>query len=117
MKKELGTEYVLSHENAETFKTEFKDLATKLEATVCFECVGGSIAGVIFNALPPNSTFYVYGTLSGEDISGVNGVQVRWSNKKIEGYLAYRWFETLSEEERTNVHTFISKNLDTIFSA
>lgn len=57
--------HVLSYENTEAFRTQFSELASKLEATLCFECVGGAIAGVIFNALPPNSTLLVYGTLSG----------------------------------------------------
>ncbi|KAL4507235.1 hypothetical protein ABPG72_002028 [Tetrahymena utriculariae] len=117
LKKELGAEHVLSTEDVESFRTEFQNVAAKLQATVCFECVGGSITGVIFNALPPNSTLYVYGTLSGQDISGVNGVQVRWANKKIKGYLAYTWFEKLTEDERNRVHSFISQNLNTIFSA
>ena len=42
--------------------------------TICFDPVGGKLTGTVFNCMPPNSTLLVYGSLSGEDISGINGV-------------------------------------------
>jgi len=65
---------VLYFENNENFAKEVKELCEKLQATVCFECIGGKICGVIFNNLPQKSTLIVYGTLSGQDIEGINGV-------------------------------------------
>jgi len=79
LKKELNTELVIYIENNDNFGKEIKEISEKFQATVCFECIGGKVTGTIFNNMPPKSTLIVYGTLSGKDIEGVNGVQVRWS--------------------------------------
>ncbi len=45
-----------------------------MKATVCFDAVGGDTTGIIFNNMPADSIVVVYGSLSGKDIAGINGV-------------------------------------------
>jgi len=42
-----------------------KNLATQLEATVCFDAIGGTMTSLILTCMPAHSILYIYGLLSG----------------------------------------------------
>jgi NADPH:quinone reductase len=66
-------------------------LATKLSATICYDAIGGSVSGVILKAMPKKSILYVYGLLSGENISNIDGGDMLYSNKTVTGLFLPNW--------------------------
>ena len=48
------------------------ELSKKLNATVCFEAVGGKLTAQIINRMPARSLMIVYGLLSEEAMSDIH---------------------------------------------
>ncbi|KAL4446599.1 hypothetical protein ABPG74_005537 [Tetrahymena malaccensis] len=114
--KEYQNENVIStDQDPQQFQKQFKELAEKLSATVAFDPIGGSLTGQIFNNLPLNSVLIVYGSLSQKDIEGINGVQVRWANKRLEGFMLYGWMNSISEQDRKKSKELVQQKINTIF--
>ena len=63
LKEEYKAEYVLNSSD-ENFFDELKELAKKLRATTCIDCVGGDFPGKLMDQLPPKSFMCLYGCLS-----------------------------------------------------
>ena len=57
----------------------------------------------------------MYGSLDNKDIEGINGVQVRWANKRLEGFGLYSWFGQLSKAEKEQAKLFVASKANTIF--
>jgi NADPH:quinone reductase len=68
-------------------------LATRLSATICYDAIGGSIAGVILKCMPKKSTLYVYGLLSGESLSNIDGGDMLYGHKSVSGLFLGNWLE------------------------
>jgi NADPH:quinone reductase-like Zn-dependent oxidoreductase len=83
--KNSGEKYVLDSTN-EKFTDNLNKLANELKSTIAFDAVGGEQTGTIFNAMPENSTVYVYGGLSGKPAGGFDVMDIIFKNKKISGY-------------------------------
>lgn len=66
--------------------------------------------------MPPRSTIYVYGILSGKMEIPVNLLELLSSGKKIAGYNLYNHLDTLSEEEKSAIMTEAHNKLDTSLS-
>ncbi|EAR89324.1 zinc-binding dehydrogenase family oxidoreductase (macronuclear) [Tetrahymena thermophila SB210] len=114
--KEYQNENVIStDQDPQSFQKQFKELAEKLSATVAFDPVGGSLTGQIFNNLPQNSILIVYGSLSQKDIEGINGVQVRWANKRLEGFTFYGWIQSIPEQDRKKSKELVQQKMNTLF--
>lgn len=93
-----GAKYVLV-ETDENFKEKLHKLITELDATVAFDAVGGTLSGIIYNALPNDSELVVYGGLSGKAIDGINTMEVIFNNKIISGFNLIDWKAELDEGE------------------
>lgn len=61
--KSEGAEYILNS-SEENFEKDFKELAEKLDAKTCYECIGGDFTGTIVRLMPKDSIITVYGCLS-----------------------------------------------------
>ena len=83
--KKLGAKHVLN-QNDPDFIKKLKELASKLEITLCFDAVGGSLTGKLLSAMPPKSSVLNYGALDDNLISGFNPVDFIFLEKKVEGF-------------------------------
>lgn len=68
------------------WQEEFKDAAAKLNVKIAFEAVGGQVAGAIVKNMPPKSTIYSYGLLSGQDICDINPHSLVFQGKTLRGF-------------------------------
>ena len=63
LKTNLGVKYAFNSESP-TFLQDIEATIKETTPTIIFECVGGSLPGVIFKMMPPKSHMVVYGNLS-----------------------------------------------------
>lgn len=63
------------------------------------DCVGGDVAGGIFNHLPDNSTMINYGRLSKQRLGNIDIGEIYYKNKKIEGFWLVNFMKTLTKEQ------------------
>jgi len=90
--KSLGGEHVLNSSD-ENFLKNFAAACARLSATAAFEAVGGKMAGDIINAMPPDSTVYLYGTLSGDPCAGIDPSAVIFQGKSLTGFYLAKWLQ------------------------
>ncbi|OQR94347.1 oxidoreductase, zinc-binding dehydrogenase family protein [Achlya hypogyna] len=83
--KDIGAEYVVDT-SSDDWQNQLEKLATELEATLAFDAVCGTTAGAVLSAMPANSEIFVYGSLSGEGVSGVSPRDLVFLNKKVSGF-------------------------------
>eukprot|EP01016_Furgasonia_blochmanni_P018103 TRINITY_DN2067_c0_g1_i1.p1 TRINITY_DN2067_c0_g1~~TRINITY_DN2067_c0_g1_i1.p1 ORF type:complete len:372 (-),score=114.19 TRINITY_DN2067_c0_g1_i1:1182-2297(-) len=76
------------------FKEQLGKLAAELSATVAFDCIGGSMTGLVITVMPPKSSVYNYGRLSGEPVGGIPSEELMFKNKSIHGL----WLNTFLED-------------------
>jgi len=93
-----GVKYVLV-ETDENFKYQLNDLVKKLDATVAYDAVGGSLSGLMFNAMPADSELVVYGGLSNKPIAEIDVMELIFNNKIISGFNLMDWKDDLEDEE------------------
>ena len=100
-----GAKHVLV-ETDEDFVEQLGNLSKSLGATVAYDAVGGSLSGLMFNALSTDSELVIYGGLSGKPIAEVDIMDLIFNNKIISGFNLMDWkaeieqdeFERISEE-------------------
>lgn len=93
-----GAEHVLV-DSDDNFYDQLKELAHKLDATVAYDAVGGSLAGMMYNAMPADSELVVYGGLSNKPISDIDVMEVIFKNKIISGFNLMDWKAELENDE------------------
>jgi NADPH:quinone reductase len=93
-----GIKYVLVDID-EDFVEKLTELSLKLNPTVAFDAVGGTLAGYMFNSLDNDSELVVYGGLSGKPISGINVMDVIFKNKIISGFNLIDWKSEIGVDE------------------
>lgn len=104
----LAVENVLVSEN-ENFSENLQSLISKLNPTIAFDSIGGSLAGTIFNLMPENSEFYLYGSISDEPLQGLNPTSFIFSGKTLKGLRFKEWFDDLSTLKRYKYYKKIQK--------
>jgi NADPH:quinone reductase-like Zn-dependent oxidoreductase len=62
-----------------------------VHATIAFDAVAGEMTGKIFNAMPPGSTILVYGVLSYTPCKGIDGGDLIFGLKRIQGFWLTDW--------------------------
>jgi NADPH:quinone reductase-like Zn-dependent oxidoreductase len=90
--RSLGAEYVLDSSDPR-FPDRLEAECEKLNATIAFEAVAGSMTGTVANAMPPDSTVYVYGDLSEEPCGNINAIEVIFRGKEIRGFFLGQWID------------------------
>jgi NADPH:quinone reductase-like Zn-dependent oxidoreductase len=93
-----GAAHVFCSSDAD-FQVSIAGAITLLNATLAFDAVGGELAGIVFNALPPGSELVMYGALSGAQLSGINPMELIFKRKKITGFNLYDWIVQKSPTE------------------
>ncbi len=107
-------------ETDEDFQERLTTLAKEWKATTAFDAVGGSLSGIIFNAMPEDSELIVYGGLSGKPIADVNGMDIIFKNKIISGFNLIDWKKEYDKEAFEEVvqqleRLFLNGDLSTRF--
>ncbi len=93
-----GSKYVLV-ESDESFKDQLNSIVKELDATVAYDAVGGSLSGIMFNALPSDSELVVYGGLSNKPITDIDVMEIIFNNKIISGFNLLDWKTDMDTEE------------------
>ena len=88
--KSRGAQYVLNSSRAE-FAKDLAALSKQLNATAAFEAIAGETTGVVLNAMPPESTVYLYGALSQEACSSIDPISVIFHDKTLTGFFLGNW--------------------------
>lgn len=88
--KSLGAESVLNSES-ENFEDQLREESHRLHATIGFDAVSGEMTGKVFNAMPARSTIIVYGVLSYAPGSGIDGRDLIFGLKRIQGFWLTDW--------------------------
>ena len=88
--KSLGAEYVLNSAS-DDFAAELSALCKRHNATAAFEPIAGNMTGVVMNAMPPESTVYLYGALSQEPCGGIDPIEVIFHDKSLTGFFLGNW--------------------------
>lgn len=106
--RNLGAVYVLNSSD-EGFEAQLHALTERLETTVAFDAVGGKLTGLIFNALRPQGTVYVYGMLSGKHSSGLSASGLVFHGKRVEGAWLGPWLGTKGCFELLSISSKVMK--------
>jgi NADPH:quinone reductase len=85
-----GWKNVLVESDA-NFIHELKILSENLAANTAFDAIAGPSAGLLLNALPPDSEVVVYGGLSNKPIADINPLGLIFDNKMITGFNLNDW--------------------------
>ncbi len=92
--KAEGAEYIINSSEPD-FEINLKELAHKLNATVIFDAVGGSMVQQLLNAAPKESNLYIYGRLS-EDTCEINPGNLIFTGNNIQGFWLTGWLHSKS---------------------
>ncbi len=87
-----GAEWVLNSESPD-FEQTLAKISRKLNATVAFDAVGGSMTGTLLNAMPNKSKVYVYGALSESPCSNLSPLSFIFQQKSVEGFWLSQWIK------------------------
>lgn len=88
--RSLGAESVLNSES-ENFEDQLREECRRLHATIAFDAVSGAMTGKLFNAMPDRSTVLVYGVLSYDPCSDIDGGQMIFGRKRVQGFWLTDW--------------------------
>jgi NADPH:quinone reductase-like Zn-dependent oxidoreductase len=91
--KSLGATYVLNSAD-EDFSAQTKAVCERLGATAAFDAVGGDMTGTLLNAMPPDSTVYVYGALSETAAGNLDPVELIFHRKTAKGFFLGEWLKS-----------------------
>lgn len=86
-------------DEAHVLKAELKNHGK----TLFMDCVGGSYAGQVFNALPPKSVMVNYGRLSKENLGSIDLGELYYREKKIEGFWLNNYLRDISWDKARSI--------------
>ena len=90
--KSRGAIHVLNSSD-EGFAENLKTLCEQIHATTAFEAIAGEMTGTILNAMPADSTIYVYGALSEEACANIDPVELIFHHKTVTGFYLGAWLQ------------------------
>ena len=112
-----GSKYVLST-SEKGWQKELWKLSNKLNAKVCFDCVGGEMTGRLLTALPDESVLYHFGNLENKNVSAINSSDLLFKKKEVKGWWLMTWMKEVGVETLIKSREYIAeefKNKDNIF--
>jgi len=92
-----GEKFVLNLNDPE-FENNLRQLASKYNATIAFDAVGGDGSGIILNSMPPGSELILYGGLSGKPLGMINPLDIIFKAKMIRGFNLGDWKTEVGED-------------------
>jgi NADPH2:quinone reductase len=97
--KDIGADYVINTSEND-WQSQLKKISHELNATICFECIGGEQASKILSAMPYGSTLYNYGNLLFKPLDGFSSGDFIFSDKKVNGWWLGTWLTKLPDQEK-----------------
>lgn len=88
--RKIGANFVLNSTDPD-FDEKLKDLATKMQAKVFFDAVGGEMTNRVLNCMPKSSTVYVYGILDGPQVKNIDIKHLIYNNATVTGFFLPNW--------------------------
>lgn len=88
--KTLGAESVINSES-ENFEDQLREECHRVKATIGFDAISGEMTGKVLNAMPERSTMIVYGVLSYAPCGGIDGGELIFGQKRIQGFWLTDW--------------------------
>jgi NADPH:quinone reductase-like Zn-dependent oxidoreductase len=86
----LGADIVLNSAT-EGFQEKLREACHRYKATIAFDPVAGELTGKILNAMPQGATVIVYGALSYSPAGGIDGRELIFGRKRVEGFWLTDW--------------------------
>jgi NADPH:quinone reductase-like Zn-dependent oxidoreductase len=81
--------------SAKDFKERLRELAAKLKASCGLDAVCGEVTKDILNAMPKESTVFVYGILSNEAIKDIDPRDLLFDEKELRGFCMLPYVEEM----------------------
>ncbi len=91
----LGAKHVLNSSDTD-FAEKLCDACTKLNATIAFDAVAGSMTGTVLSAMPARSSVYVYGALSEKACGSIDPIDLLFHDKTVRGFYLGNWIRSRS---------------------
>lgn len=91
--QKLGAEQIVCTAD-DNWKEQLKTIIDELNITVAFDAIAGEMSGTLLSLLPPNSTCFVYGGLSKQNVGNVAPIDLLYHMKHLEGFLLLQWIES-----------------------
>jgi NADPH2:quinone reductase len=115
--RKSGFKYIFWHLD-EDFQSKITEASRTLDARIAYDAVGGDQSGFILQAMPENSTLYLYGALGSRTLSEIPATDVIFKNKVVRGFNMNVWKDSLSNDEFNKIsielqQLFINKTLHT----
>jgi NADPH2:quinone reductase len=110
----LGSDYNLDMTD-ENFEKDLTYLCAKLEVTVCYDAVAGEMSSKLLKCMPNGSTVYVYGALSGANISNVGIGDLIFCKKSLAGFWLSEYVTKLPITDLMTMLKTIQDELQTTF--
>jgi NADPH:quinone reductase-like Zn-dependent oxidoreductase len=112
MKKELGLNNVLWHDNSEAFWTRFSSLVADLQPRFLIDVCGSDWSGLLFERMPAYSVMILLGDLANKKLS-INATEFFMHNKLIRGFNLEHYFrEELTEDRRKQFYQIIQEDIN-----
>lgn len=89
--KAEGAKYIVNSSDSD-FSIKLKELARQLNATVIFDAVGGNMVQQLLNAVPKQSSLFIYGRLS-EDACEILPGDLIFTGNRIQGFWLTGWLK------------------------
>lgn len=90
----MGAKYVINM-SKDGWQKEFHDVTHKLGVTILFDAIGGDVAAEFLDQMPPKSTLYNYGALSGKPLAGFTADTFIFQSKTVTGLWLSSWLPSL----------------------
>ena len=105
----LGAKFLIL-ESDPKFREKIAVLAEETGANVAFDCVGGTVAAAIFDALGEGGTLYCHEvTYTSAEISGIKPGSLIFQKKKIVGLDFMSWFSQKNSIQKLTTFNHIQK--------
>jgi NADPH:quinone reductase-like Zn-dependent oxidoreductase len=93
----LGADHVIDLSDKENLMETITQLQKEVSPTCGFDCVGGEIAGAVFETLGRNGKLYIYGSMSGQKICQISPIGLIFMNKSINQHGLKYWLDKKSD--------------------
>jgi len=82
---DLGASDVINM-NDPSFEEKISQLTRKKNCRLAFDPIGGNFTAKLFHVMPEGSDVYVYGNISGQEISGLGAGDLIFRQKRLLGF-------------------------------
>jgi NADPH:quinone reductase-like Zn-dependent oxidoreductase len=109
--EELGAENIINS-SSDSFKTDLKAAVDKYGADCFYDAIGGEFTAEVLEAMPADSSAYIYGGLSGKAVT-ISPLNLIFYQKTISYLWLSPWFSTIDDETRKKAVGEIVEDLAT----